>query len=81
MLNLPICPNDEAAVQKDLDWMACNEEAMFVVGGIFTMRENAEIIRDVMCVSEASCVSSAGGFFIEFHAAASASMAFIQSLT
>lgn len=58
-------PNDEAAVQKDLDWMAFKEEAMFVVGGIFTTRENAEIISAVICVSEASCVSSAGGFFIE----------------
>lgn len=58
-------PNDEAAVQKDLDWMAFKEEAMFVVGGIFTTRENAEIINAVICVSEASCVSSAGGFFIE----------------
>lgn len=62
---LPVNPYDEAAVQKDLDWMACKEEAMFVVGGIFTTRENAEIICDVMCVSEASCVSSAGGFFVE----------------
>jgi hypothetical protein len=61
--------------------MACKEEAMFVVGGIFTTRENAGIISDVMCISEAFCVSSAGGFFIAFHAVASASMAFIQSLT
>ncbi len=78
---LSVNPYDEAAVQKDLDWMACKEEALFVIGGIFTTRMNAEIICDVMCVSEASCVSSAGGFFIGFHAAAFASMAFIQSLT
>jgi hypothetical protein len=78
---LPVNPYDEAAVQKDLDWMACKEEAMFVVSGIFTTREKAEIINAVICVSEAFCVSSAGGFFIGFHAAASASMAFIQSLT
>ena len=71
---------NEAAVQKNLDWMACKEEAMFVVGGIFTTRENAEIIYDVVCVSEASCVSSAGGFFTRFHALASPSMAFSQSL-
>ena len=76
-----IYPCNEAAVQKDLDWMACKEEAMFVVGRIFTKWKNAEIICFVMCVSEASCVSSAGGFFIGFHAAVSASMAFIQSLT
>ena len=61
---LPVNPYDEAAVQKNLDWMACKEEAMFVVGGIFTTRENAEIISAVIGVSEASCVSSAGGFFI-----------------
>ena len=59
-----IYPCNEAAVQKDLDWMACKEEAMFVVGGIFTTRMNAEIICDVMCASEASCVSSAGGFVV-----------------
>ena len=59
-----IYPCNEAAVQKDLDWMACKEEAVFVVDAIFTTRENAEIICDVMCVSEASCVSSAGGFFV-----------------
>ena len=81
MKYLSVNPCDEAAVQKDLDWMVCKEEAMFVVGRIFTTRKNAEIINAVMCVSEAFCVSSAGGFFIEFHAAASASMAFIQSLT
>lgn len=61
---VPIYPNNEAAVQKDLDWMACKEEAMFVVGRIFTTRENAEIISAVICVSEAFCVSSAGGFFV-----------------
>ena len=59
-----IYPCNEAAVQKDLDWMACKEEAMFVFGGIFTTRENAEIISAVICVSEAFCVSSAGGFFV-----------------
>jgi hypothetical protein len=61
---VPIYPCNEAAVQKDLNWMACKEEAMFVVGGIFTTRENAEIIGVAIGVSEASCVSSAGGFFI-----------------
>ena len=75
-----INPYNEAAVQKDLDWMAFKEEAMFVVGGIFTTRENAEIISAVICVSEAFCVSSAGGFFIGFHATAFTSMAFSQSL-
>jgi len=65
---VPIYPGNEAAVQKDLNWMACNEEAMFVIGGIFTTRENAGIICAVICVSEASCVSSAGGFLISvFH--------------
>ena len=59
-----IYPCNEAAVQKDLDWMACKEEAMFVVGRIFTKRKNAEIICAVMCVFEAFCVSSAGGFSI-----------------
>jgi len=59
-----ICPCNEAAVQKDLDWIACKEEAMFVVGGIFTTRENAEIISAVISVLEAFCVSSAGGFFV-----------------
>jgi hypothetical protein len=44
--------------------MACKEEAMFVVGIVFTTRENAEIISAVICVSEAFCVSSAGGFFV-----------------
>jgi hypothetical protein len=33
-----------------------------------------------MCVFEAFCVSSAGGFFIRFHAVVSPSMAFSQSL-
>ena len=60
-----IYPCNEAAVQKDLDWMTCKEEAMFVVGRIFTTRKNAEIISVVISVSEAFCVSSAGGFFIE----------------
>lgn len=59
-----IYPCNEAAVQKDLDWMACKEEAMFVVRGIFTTRENAEIISAVMCVYEDLCVPSAGGFSI-----------------
>lgn len=65
MKYLSVNPCDEAAVQKDLDWMACKKEAMFVVGGIFTKRKNAEIISAMMCASEAFCVSSAGGFFIE----------------
>ena len=56
---------NEAAVQKNLDWMACKEEATFVIGGIFTTRKNTEIISAVLCVFEASCVSSAGGFFVE----------------
>ena len=44
--------------------MARKEEAMFVVSGIFTTREKAEIINAVMCVFEAFCVSSAGGFVV-----------------
>jgi hypothetical protein len=44
--------------------MACKVEAMFGIGGIFTTRENAEIICAVISVSEASYVSSAGGFSI-----------------